>query len=179
MGRHITYTTEAILEALQLTGGNLNQAAKHLGAAYFTLYKRAKDDRAIRRAIKRERRRMVDMAEYHLRKAMESEHPDQKDVHFVLKTLGKNRGYSEKQELEHTGSGGGPISLMPFDPRHLTEEEQEIILKADAIYRRELPEADTLDEAGDSASSGEAEPSRNGHPVEPGEIPEPPTHPTD
>ena len=32
---------------------------------------------------------------------------------FTLKCLAKNRGYIELQKIEHTGPGGGPVSIAP------------------------------------------------------------------
>jgi hypothetical protein len=36
-------------------------------------------------------------------------------VTFALKTIGKDRGYTEKTEQEISGPGGGPIVVVNWD----------------------------------------------------------------
>lgn len=48
---------------------------------------------------------ILDVAEFELFKAVRGGEP--KSVHFILRTLGKDRGYAER--VESTGKDGGPI----------------------------------------------------------------------
>ena len=80
-------------------------AARRLGCSKVTIYNRAKKVKAVSDAIEEAREDMVDLAELALRKSVMNGEPW--SVAMVLKTLGKSRGYVERQEV--TGADGGAI----------------------------------------------------------------------
>jgi hypothetical protein len=92
------FTTEAIIEALKSTNGLISLAARRLGCDPVTIYMRAKKVQAVQTIIDQAREELVDLAELSLRrKIVEGEGWA---VMATLKTLGKKRGYVEKQEIE-------------------------------------------------------------------------------
>jgi hypothetical protein len=101
------YKTQLIIEALQATNGLVSLAAKRLGCTPQTIYTRAKRVQSVQRTIDDCRAELVDHAELALRGAILGKEPWA--VALTLKTLGKNRGYVERQEV--TGADGGSLEL--------------------------------------------------------------------
>ena len=97
--------TELIIQALKETRGMVSLAAERVGCAPKTIYARIKDVAAVREVLDTERSKMVDIAEMKLYSAIMA--GESWAIALVLKTIGKNRGYVERQEL--TGADGGPV----------------------------------------------------------------------
>lgn len=90
-----------VVEALRSTQGMVYLAAQRLGVAPVTVYAYANRYSTIRDVIEEERGRMVDMGEVALKRAVLD--GQGWAIAFLLKTLGKNRGYYERQEVINTG----------------------------------------------------------------------------
>lgn len=90
------YSTEKIVAALKATNGLVYLAARQVGCTPKTIYNRAKSCAAIRRAMEDSRGELIDLSELKLRAAVLNGEPWA--VALVLKTLGKDRGYVERQE---------------------------------------------------------------------------------
>lgn len=109
----VQYSDEQILDALRKSNGMISAAAKQLKCDRGTIYHRMKDNDAFKALIDEIRETVVDEAETQLRKAVKRGEPYA--VVFTLKTLGKSRGYVERQEL--TGADGkdlpAPIIYLP------------------------------------------------------------------
>ena len=111
-----TYSTDKIIEALRSTNGLVSLAAKRLGCAPQTIYTRRDKVHAVAQVIDDCRDELVDLGELALRKAVLAGEPWA--VSLVLKTLGKERGYVERQEV--TGKEGGPVRLVWDDNTDVT-----------------------------------------------------------
>jgi hypothetical protein len=98
----VYYSLKAILAALKATGGGVYLAAEKLGCDPDTIYRRAKTQPAIRKAIRQARGRLLDTAEGRLKQAVER--GEEWAVKLTLKTLGKKRGYSELRQHQHSGT---------------------------------------------------------------------------
>lgn len=96
------FTTEQIINALRETNGLVSLAARRLGCSAMTIYRRAKKTQAIQQAIDDSRGELVDQAELALRASVLNKQPWA--VSLVLRTLGKDRGYTERHEF--AGPGG-------------------------------------------------------------------------
>jgi hypothetical protein len=101
------FTSEAMIDALKQTNGLVSLAARKIGCAPKTIYQRAKDVHAVKQAIDDCREELVDIAELALRACLTNREPWA--VAITLRTLGKNRGYVERQEV--TGADGGPVGI--------------------------------------------------------------------
>jgi transposase-like protein len=101
------YTTEEIIKSLRSTNGLVSLAARQLGCTTQTIYLRARNTASVQQAIEDSRAELVDHAELALRAAILGR--ESWAVALTLRTLGRNRGYVERQEV--TGSGGGPIEI--------------------------------------------------------------------
>lgn len=101
MARTKTYSDAEIIAALTECKGMAYLAAHRLGCDPGTIYDRAKANPAIDAAMKRQRGIMADIAEIQLYKALMA--GEQWAVERVIKTLAKDRGYTEKTEVEHSG----------------------------------------------------------------------------
>lgn len=99
--------TDRIIECLRETNGLIAPAAKRVPCSQTTIYERARRVQSVQRVIDECRAELVDYAELALRKAILAGEPWA--VGLVLKTLGKDRGYVERQEI--TGGEGGPVVI--------------------------------------------------------------------
>jgi hypothetical protein len=114
MPRKITYSTEEIISALKSKKGMVYLAAASIGCDPDTIYYRAKKNKAIASVMRSERGKVVDTGELKLFAAMKKGAPWA--VQFALRTLGKDRGYVERQEL--TGADGKkmePLVILKGD----------------------------------------------------------------
>jgi hypothetical protein len=99
------FTDKQIVAALTKTKGMVFLAAKRLGYNPDTIYERAKSCEAIRDAIRHQRGKLIDTAESKLHAAVNRGEPWA--IQMCLKTIGKDRGFVERQE--HTGKDGEPL----------------------------------------------------------------------
>jgi transposase len=88
----------------------VTDAARRLGCGRTTLYRFLERHPELRQAIEDGRNRLVDLAEKRLADLVAEGHPSA--VIFTLKTLGKHRGYIERQEHEISGPAGGAIRIV-------------------------------------------------------------------
>jgi hypothetical protein len=105
------YKTQEIIDALKATKGLVSLAARHLGCVPQTIYTRANNVQSVRQAIDDSRAEIVDQAELALRNAVLN--GEAWAVALTLKTIGKSRGYVERQEV--TGADGGPVIVVNWD----------------------------------------------------------------
>ena len=96
-----------MIDALSRTKGMVYLAAKMLGCSHTTIYNYAKRHPTVQRAIDANRGEVVDVAELKLYEAIQA--GEHWAVAFALRTIGKNRGYTERQEV--TGADGGNIVI--------------------------------------------------------------------
>ena len=118
-GRKPRVPTERIIECLRETNGLVSLAAKRVPCAISTINERRKRVQAVQRVIDECREELVDLGELALRAAIIRGEPWA--VGFALKTLGKSRGYVERQEV--TGADAGPIVVSWDDIAHGPEDE--------------------------------------------------------
>ncbi len=102
------YTIEQMEQALRDSRGLLSPAARRLGCDRATMYNYAARYPRIQQTIDDAREQLIDSAESKLAEAIESK-ADPWAIQFVLKTLGKHRGYTERTETDVT-SKGEPLS---------------------------------------------------------------------
>lgn len=105
----VQYPADEVAEALRASYGIVTQAARRLGCSRQTVHKKINKYKTVREARDEGRARAVDEGEGRLMKIVkDSDHKDHfKAVRMLLRTQGKNRGYSERHE--HSGPGGGPV----------------------------------------------------------------------
>lgn len=105
------FTPEQVVAAIELTQGNVSLAARNLNTSRSTLYNYLIKYPELKQALADTRESMMDHAESALRNAAIK--GEGWAVCFMLKCLGKSRGYVERQEL--TGKDGGPIQVSDED----------------------------------------------------------------
>ena len=132
-GRKPRVPTERIIECLRETNGLVSLAAKRVPCSITTINVRRKRVQAVEQVIQECRGELVDLGELALRKAVLAGEPWA--VSLVLKTLGKDRGYVERQET--SGPDGGPIGLA-FDLDSWKRQREE--------RRRELEDVEYPDD---------------------------------
>lgn len=100
-------TVKQIEHALRGTAGNVTAAANALGITRQGLQARLKKNAALREIVTEEREALCDLAESALR--LNVAKGDVASVIFALKTLGKSRGYIERQEV--SSADNKPIAV--------------------------------------------------------------------
>ena len=103
-------TDKRMLDAIKKNGGAVYLAARELGCAPNTIYNRMEKVPAMKQAVEDARGEVVDYAEQKLRLAVLNGEPWA--IGMTLKTIGKSRGYVERQEV--TGADGGAV-LVKWD----------------------------------------------------------------
>lgn len=123
MARTKEFTDEDIIKALNVKKGYIYNAARYLGCSHTTIFKRMKENPAIKEIVDELRGRKLDNAELKLEQAVARDEPWA--IAFLLKTLGKDRGYTERQEF--SGVDGKPIEITTIEvikPELKTEIEE-------------------------------------------------------
>lgn len=105
-----TYTNKEISDALVQCRGMVYVAAKKLGCDPKTIKKRIKDVPEVAEIKDAQREFVKDLGELKLLQAVERGDPWA--IQFLLKMLAKDRGYSEKTDVNISGS-----LVIPFMPR--------------------------------------------------------------
>lgn len=98
---------EQIIEALEKNGGFVSTTAEALNVTPQAIYKRIKSSKRLRQALTDIETKHLDFAESKLLKKIKND--DLGAICFYLKCKGKDRGYVERQQLEHTGKDGEEI----------------------------------------------------------------------
>lgn len=96
-----------VIAQLKKSIGNVSHAARALGMSRAKLAERIARHPELREIVNDARQTMVDDAENALHASVINK--EGWAVTFVLKTLGRDRGYVEKQEVEHSGEIAMPV----------------------------------------------------------------------
>lgn len=102
-------TNASIAKSLSESRGLIAVAARKLGVERSTIYRRVTKSPQLRQALEDAREFTTDVAEAKLFQAIEQ--GEAWAVCFYLKTQGKERGYAEKREIDHT-TGGEPLRAL-------------------------------------------------------------------
>lgn len=101
MAGKLAHTKEEVLEAVE-KGITRTGAAKLLGVSRTSMTRYARRWKAVQEALEERRQEMVDLAEMGLRGAVLRQEPWA--ITFALKTLGRDEGYAERQEVSTSGT---------------------------------------------------------------------------
>jgi hypothetical protein len=91
------FTKEQVIDAIKRSRGFISQAAKILKCTNATIYNYKERYSEVEDAIKNERESLLDFAEGKLLENINNN--DNAAIIFFLKTQGKHRGYSEKEQI--------------------------------------------------------------------------------
>lgn len=122
MGAPEKYTVPQMEAALRQTRGLLTLAAERLGASYNTVKRYVDRSPTLQAVVEESRERRVDMAELKLDEMIKNGEPWA--VQMTLRTLGRSRGYVERQEHEVTGKDGKDLTFTIRIDRANSGEEQ-------------------------------------------------------
>jgi hypothetical protein len=112
------YTAGEVIEAVQRARGLLFVAAQRLGCTRQTVENYVKRYATVAQAVEEERQKTIDIAEGKLFEKLQT--GESWAIQFILKTLGKDRGYTERTEI--TGAEGGAMVIKytgNVDPRDI------------------------------------------------------------
>ena len=102
MGAPKTYKQEDMLEAIKGSGAIVSTIAKRLGCKWITAKRYIEKWEATRQAFADEQETILDMAESKLYESIQG--GNTQDAKWLLSTKGKDRGFNEKHEIEHSGA---------------------------------------------------------------------------
>jgi len=97
----IEHTDEQILEAIKGSECNISEIAQRLGVSWYTGKERINRNEITKRAFQDEREATKDLAEKTVLKSIKN--GNTQDAKWWLSTIGKDRGFTEKQEIQHSG----------------------------------------------------------------------------
>lgn len=101
---------QTILDAIVKCEGNVSAAAHMLNVSRSVVHNRIKSVPALAEALADAREMMLDEAENSLMRAIRT--GEGWAVCFALKTVGRSRGYIERQQMEVGGlEGGAPLTI--------------------------------------------------------------------
>ena len=115
-GKPVTlFPVSAIIEALRKNQGRTYLAAKALGCSPTLIIERRKQHQSIRDAVRESRGEILDISENKLLQAVKR--GEAWAVQFILKTLGKKRGYVEGSKAEQTINvhNVAPVQTIDYD----------------------------------------------------------------
>lgn len=97
--------SEEIAKHLKETGGNISATARRMDVNKQTIYDRVSAEPELRTITEQERQGMVDIAEHGLKELMFSDNQAVRlgAIKYALSTIGKSRGYTERQEVDVSG----------------------------------------------------------------------------
>lgn len=101
---------KAVIEALEKTLGVVTTACKQVGIGRTQFYEWLKTDEEFRKQVEDIQNVALDYAESQLHKQIGD--GSTAATIFYLKTKGKNRGYVERQEIQHEGGEGLRIEIV-------------------------------------------------------------------
>jgi hypothetical protein len=101
------YTAKQVADALTETKGMMFIAAQRLGCTHQTIRNYCARYPSVREVVEAQKGQMVDLAELKLWQSIQN--GEAWGITLCLKTIGKDRGYVERQEL--TGENSGPLTL--------------------------------------------------------------------
>jgi len=101
------YTANQMIEALREKHGNLSAAARFLGCDRHTVARYISQYSTVKEVADEERETLIDFAENQLFQQVKDGNITA--IIFTLKTIGKHRGYVERQEV--TGADGGAVMV--------------------------------------------------------------------
>ena len=99
------YTSDKMIKAIREKHGNLSAAARYLGCSRNTIARYIENYPTVKAVYDEERETLIDFAENQLFQQVKDGNITA--IIFTLKTIGKSRGYVERQEV--TGANGGAI----------------------------------------------------------------------
>jgi transcriptional regulator of acetoin/glycerol metabolism len=105
----VRHSEQTISDAILKCDGNISAVARMLNTSRNTLHKRIKASAALSDALADARETMLDEAENSLMKAIRG--GEGWAVCFALKTVGKGRGYIERQEVENRFNPDNPLTV--------------------------------------------------------------------
>lgn len=119
---------DALETAIDEEFGIVQKAAKRVGMTRTALHRRIKRSARLQAAVAAGRERLVDEAEDGLASAVQKR--EAWAITLALKTLGKTRGYVERQELDAL------FALVDKTPADMTDDELEQALARATSSRR-------------------------------------------
>lgn len=106
----VNISDEEILSAIKDSAGIIHTIAKRLNVCWHTAKKLTEKTEDIKLAYEDEKQKIIDLAESTVINAINSQ--DVQTAKWYLGLIGRDRGYGEKLELEHSGQVSININIV-------------------------------------------------------------------
>lgn len=136
---HKAYSKELVLEAINECHGVILTVAQRLGCRWDTARRYIDKWETTKQAFDNEREKLLDMAESVVFKAIEN--GDIQTAKWVLATLGRDRGYNERQEIVHSGELENKLTIEFVHSGSSAPGEK---LEMDSVLDEDVYQMDTL-----------------------------------
>lgn len=111
MAKTDTFSAEQFIKAIPGSGGIVSEIAKRVGCDWHTAKKYVTEYVTVNKIFLAEKEGIIDLAEGKLIDAIKN--GDMSAIKFYLTTIGKNRGYIERQEVDHSGNIEQSLIILP------------------------------------------------------------------
>lgn len=108
-------TIKQLKEIMAVNFGNIKDTAECLNIPYHTLYVKIQYSKDLKFYAEQCRTQLIEMAESVILEKLRNK--DAKTAMFICETLGKNKGYSKKEEREISGKDGKPIQYEQMEEK--------------------------------------------------------------
>lgn len=116
-------TRKVFIDAYKKLHGHIGQACDIAGISRGTYTDWRRDDKDFREAIEAVEESFLDSAEACIRAHIE-ENDDQQAAMFLLRTIGKRRGYTQADQVQHSLSTAPVINFLVAAPEQKTIDVQ-------------------------------------------------------
>jgi hypothetical protein len=100
---------DLFLKALEKNSGNISESCKKINISRKTFYHWCKKDENFKNQVEEIKESLIDLAENKLMEQIKKGNITA--IIFFLKTKGKERGYTEKQEIKHSSDIASNIKI--------------------------------------------------------------------
>lgn len=110
------YTNAQIIEALQKGRGVVSVAARALGCSRWVIDERIRKNKKVKAVYDEERQRIIEAAEDAITSIVaDPKHPKQFEAaRYITRTLGKDKGYTYRDEVEHSIPTPDKVIFVPI-----------------------------------------------------------------
>lgn len=107
-------TEDKFKQAVEGSRGKITEIARQIGVSRLSIYNYMEKHEWAKELVEEEAEKIVDMAEDALYEHLRAGNMKAVETVLLKHKRGRERGYGEKQELQHTGTGGGSSMRVEF-----------------------------------------------------------------
>ena len=121
----MAYKVQQFIDAIPGSGGIITKIAAKMGCNWYTVDKAIKKHASVAAAYRAEKEKVLDFAESRIIADMKDDGSGTsiQTVKWYLSKIGRERGYGDKTELQHSGDGAMTLRVVYDEPLEETPNE--------------------------------------------------------